>query len=467
MRVNSGTYLILLLWSVTVFSCSEVDLNDTSDVSEEITAVTGGPNILIILADDLGYGDIKSYNPGTEAITPEIDKLIESGVRFTNAYVTSSICGPSRAALMTGKYPQRFGFEDNIGPFRQSAETVPGIPLNEKIIPEYLKDAGYTTGLIGKWHLGEEDKRMYPIYRGFDEYFGFLGGASGYNIGENTNRTLLRDAIPVESEDEYLTDAFGREAVSFLENHKEDKFFLYLSFNAVHTPLKATDYYLSKFSDIADEDRRTALAMNYAMDVNIGKVMDKLEELGLEENTLVFFFSDNGGYPGHNYSDNSPFRGGKTEMWEGGIHIPFSVSWKGQINPGAVFSEPVCAFDILPTILSFQNKLQTGMPTLDGVDLMPFILGEKSGSPHSTLYWRQNKQWAMREGNWKLIKPKGQDEMELYDLSVDKEEQNNVAGNNADRVNTMMAKHESWASNLMDPQWGWQKGIDGDYKKED
>ena len=466
MKKKSNIYLVFLLFSIALFSCSQVDLQENDEDTTEITAEGTGPNILIILADDLGYGDISSFNQGTEAITPEMDKLVESGVRFTNAYVTSSICGPSRAALMTGQYPQRFGFEDNIGPFRQSAETVPGIPLDKKIMPEYLQDAGYVTGLIGKWHLGEEDTRMYPNYRGFDEFFGFLGGASGYSIGDNPQRNLLRDGIPVNEENEYLTDAFGREAVNFLENHKEDRFFLYLSFNAVHTPLKATTEYLSKFSHIADEDRRIALAMNYAMDVNIGKVMKTLNELGLEENTLVFFYSDNGGYPGHNYSDNTPFRGGKTEMWEGGIRIPFSMSWKGKINPGTTFNEPVCAFDILSTALSFQNQLLSGLPTFDGVDLLPFIKGEKSGAPHPVLYWRQNKQWAMREGNWKLIKPKGQDEMELYDLSVDKEEQNNVAGSNADRVSSMLSRHESWASELMEPQWGWQKGIDGDYKKE-
>lgn len=457
------SFPIILFSIVLLCSCRKSEIGEEID---EVVIDKNNPNILVILADDLGYGDIQSFYADSEALTPEMDKLVESGVRFANAYVTSSICGPSRAALMTGKYPQRFGFEDNIGPFRQSSEIVPGIPLNEKVMPEYLKDAGYITGLIGKWHLGDEDVNMYPNRRGFDEFFGFLGGASGYQIGNNPQRNLLRNGVSVNNEDEYLTDAFGREAVSFIEKHKDEKFFLYLSFNAVHTPLKAIEEYLSKFSHIADENRRTMLAMNYAMDVNIGKVMDKLNELRLEENTLIFFYSDNGGYPGHNYSENTPFRGGKTEMWEGGIRIPFSMSWKGQITPNTVFQEPVCAFDILPTALSFQNLLQMGSNSFNGVDLLPFISGEKSGSPHPTLYWRQNKQWAMREGNWKLIKPKGQDEIELYDLLLDKEEQNNVAAKNSSRITSMLAKHDSWSSTLMPPQWGWQKGIDGNYKKE-
>ncbi|RLD86621.1 MAG: sulfatase [Bacteroidetes bacterium] len=446
-----------------LLSCSESDIMEGD--KENIVA-NKSPNILVILADDLGYGDIQSFNTGSEAVTPEMDKLVEGGVRFTNAYVTSSICGPSRAALMTGKYPQRFGFEDNIGPFRQSAETVPGIPLNEKMLPEYLKDAGYATGLIGKWHLGEEDVNMYPNKRGFDEFFGFLGGASGYEIGNNPQRNLLRNGIPVTQEDEYLTDAFGREAVHFIENHKDEKFFLYLSFNAVHTPLKASENYLEKFSGIADEKRRTALAMNYAMDVNIGKVMNKLNELGLKKETLVIFYSDNGGYPGKNYSDNFPFRGGKTEMWEGGIRIPFAIQWEGEIVPNTIFTKPVSALDILPTILSLNTNVGNVFNEFDGVDLLPFIQGEKAEAPHSTLFWRQNKQWAIREGDWKLIKPKGQDEMELYNLSVDKEEQNNIASQNANRVNAMLAKHEQWTTKLMQPQWGWQKGIDGNYKKE-
>lgn len=461
---TTGIILLLIISGIFLISCNEDEIPKENEEEKVVEKTT--PNILIILADDLGYGDIKSFSPASEAFTPEMDKLVKSGIRFTNAYVTSSICGPSRAALMTGKYPQRFGFEDNIGPFRQSADVVPGIPLNEKVMPEFLKETGYVTGLIGKWHLGDEDQKMYPNERGFDEFFGFLGGASGYNIGNNPQRNLLRDGIPVEQENEYLTDAFGREAVSFLENHQNDKFFLYLSFNAVHTPLRATEEYLSKFSHVVDENRRTMLAMNYAMDVNIGKVMDKLKELNLEEKTLVFFYSDNGGYPAKNYSENTPFRGGKTEMWEGGIRIPFAMSWKGQINPNSVFNEPVCSFDILPTVLSFQSPLQIGSKNFDGVDLLPFILGEKAEAPHNTLYWRQNHQWAIREGKWKLIKPKGQDEMELYDLSVDKEEQYNVAAGNLNLVNAMLAKHDSWTSTLMEPQWGWQKGIDGDYKKE-
>lgn len=455
-------YIFILALSTLLCSCTKTELVD--EIHEE--TIENAPNIVIILADDLGYGDVECFSPGSEALTPEMDKLAKSGVRFTNAYVPSSICGPSRAAMMTGRYPQRFGFEDNIGPFRQSEETIPGIPLNEKIMPEYLKDLGYVTGLIGKWHLGDEVDNMYPNKRGFDEFFGFLGGASGYLIGNNPQRNLLRDGAPVKQESEYLTDAFGREALTFLENHKDEKFFLFLSFNAVHTPLKATEEDLEKFSHIYDEKRRTMLAMNYAMDKNIGKVVNKLKELGLEENTLLIFYSDNGGYPGKNHSENTPFRGGKTEMWEGGVRIPFVMSWKGKIPSNVTYHKMISSIDILPTVLSFQNRLQFNFSNVDGVNLLPFINGEKTNSPHPILYWRQNRQWAIREDKWKLIKPKGQDEMELYDLSVDKEEQNNIAASNANLVNTLVEKHNKWASKMMEPQWGWQKGINGNYKKE-
>ncbi|NOR73680.1 MAG: sulfatase-like hydrolase/transferase, partial [Draconibacterium sp.] len=363
------------------------------------------PNIIVIIADDLGNADVGYHNQETEIPTPNIDKLAAAGVSFTSGYVMAPVCGPSRAALLSGRYQQSFGFVDNPGPFRASPDVVPGIPTTVKILPEYLKEHGYVTGMFGKWHVGGEsgEDKYFPTNRGFDEFYGFMGGASSYFVEENTKMTLFRQEQPVENEPQYLTDALSREAVDFIERQQNKPFFVYLPFNAVHGPLQAPDSLIDKFSFVENESRRKLCAMQYNMDKAIGEVLNKLDELNLTENTLIFFISDNGGKIKGNYSYNTPYNGQKGTLYEGGIRLPFCIRWPGKIAESSVYNKPVCSMDILPTILNILDDNAVNSSEITGKNLLPFILGEKENEPHDILYWWINKQWAVRDTEWKLV----------------------------------------------------------------
>src|SRR5262245_6447241 len=306
------------------------------------------PNILIILADDLGYADV-GFHGCKDIPTPNIDSIARNGVRCTNGYVSGPYCSPTRAGLLTGRYQQRFGHEFNPG------GGTAGMPVDQVTLADRLKKAGYATGLVGKWHLGSAPQ-FHPQKRGFDEYFGFLGGQHAY-FPEKGNKAdpILRGTEPVD-EQEYLTDAIARESVAFIERHKKEPFFLYMAFNAVHTPMHATDKYLKRVANISDVKRHIYAAMLSAADDAVGAVLAKLKEAGLEENTLIFFFSDNGGPTMKgttiNGSRNEPLRGSKRQTLEGGIRVPFAVQWKGKLPAGKVYDKPVIQLDIQPTALA-------------------------------------------------------------------------------------------------------------------
>ncbi|NBS91392.1 sulfatase, partial [bacterium] len=263
------------------------------------------PNIIIIVADDLGYADLGIH--GCKDIhTPHIDSIAKNGVRCTSGYVSGPYCSPTRAGLLTGRYQQRFGHEFNPGPAGNNSPSF-GLSLDETTLPQLLKNAGYKTGMVGKWHLGSTEK-FNPINRGFDEYFGFLGGANSYTDGKTIVSNIVRGTKTVE-EKEYLTDAFAREAVAYVDKQKKDPFFLYLAFNAVHTPLQASPKHDIDIDKIPNPNRRTYASMLFAMDDAIGKLLLKLDKENLTENTLIFFISDNGGPEGVNFSDNGPLKG--------------------------------------------------------------------------------------------------------------------------------------------------------------
>ncbi|MFA7005083.1 MAG: sulfatase-like hydrolase/transferase, partial [Verrucomicrobiia bacterium] len=353
------------------------------------------PNILLIVVDDMGYSDV-GFHGCKDIPTPNLDALAASGVRFTNGYVSGPYCSPTRAGLMTGRYQTRFGHEFNPGANQ-------GLPLTEKTIADRLKAAGYITGCVGKWHLGSLPE-MHPQKRGFDEFFGFLGGAHSYFDAGG----ILRGTEQVKELD-YTTDAFSREAVAFIDRHRTNAkpWFLYLAFNAVHTPMQADDARLAKFAGIADKTRRTYAAMMCAMDEAVGHVRMKLADAGLEKNTLVTFISDNGGptMPGVtvNGSCNDPLRGSKRTTLEGGIRVPFVVAWPGRVKPG-VFQQPAIQLDLHVTALAVAGVDVKPEWKLDGVNLLPFLSGEKSGSPHAALYWRFGEQMAIRAGDYKLVR---------------------------------------------------------------
>ena len=413
------------------------------------------PNILIIVGDDMGYADV-GFHKCPDIPTPNLDALAASGVRFTNGYVSGPYCSPTRAAMLTGRYQQRFGHEFNPGGAQ-------GMPVTETTLADRLKAAGYATGLVGKWHLGSQEA-MQPLRRGFDEFFGFLGGAHSYFQPAG----FLRGAEPVKELD-YATDAFGREACAFIERHNGKPWFLYLAFNAVHTPMDATDERLAKFPNVADKQRRTYDAMMLAMDEAIGSVRAKLVATGQEQNTLVAFISDNGGptMPGVtiNGSRNEPLRGSKRTTLEGGVRVPFVVSWPGHVKPG-VYDQPAIQLDLHATALAVAGVDAKPEWKLEGVNLLPFLSGEKSGAPHDALYWRFGEQMAVRAGDFKLIRydvnadthtggrSQGVTATKLYNLASDIHEDNDLAAAMPEKVKELQAKWDAWNQSNVKPLWG-------------
>jgi arylsulfatase A-like enzyme len=420
------------------------------------------PNIVLIVADDLGFGDL-SVHRCKDIQTPHIDSLATNGIRATNGYVSGPYCSPTRAGLMTGRYQQRFGHEFNPGPISSDSDEY-GLALTETTLPQLLRESGYATGLVGKWHLGHKDV-FQPPSRGFDEFFGFWGGSHSYLKDlRNSENPIVRGREPV-AEPAYLTDAFAREAVDFIDRHKARPFFLYYAFNAVHNPAESTDEYRARFESIADEKRRTYASMLSAMDDAIGDVLAKLEAEQLTERTLIFFISDNGGPEKVNFSDNGPFRGAKATTWEGGIHVPFLVQWKGRLRAGTTYEQPVIQLDIFPTVLAAAGINPPAAIKLDGVNLLPHLTGDNTSVPHDSLYWRFGGQVAIRCGDWKLVKATpegGQNDFrgdstlagaQLYNLKDDIGEQTNVAAQHPDLVQRLSDDWNAWNAELAAPAW--------------
>jgi arylsulfatase A-like enzyme len=412
------------------------------------SAVHAKPNILIIVGDDMGYADI-GVQGCKDIPTPHIDSIAKNGVRCTNGYVSGPYCSPTRAGLMTGRYQQRFGHEFNPGPPPEGPDV--GLPLTETTLAKRLKDAGYKTGMVGKWHLGSE-RKFHPMSRGFEEYFGFLGGSHPYflNQGDQPNNPVLR-GFESADEKEYLTDAFAREATAFIDRHAKDNWFLYLTFNAVHTPMNATDKYLERFKDVSDPQRRTYCGMMSAMDDAIGAVLRKLDENRLTDNTLIFFVSDNGGPP-VNASSNGPLHGHKAQTWEGGIRVPYLVQWKGTLPAGKTYGQPVIQLDFAPTCLAAAG-VETKDAQFDGVDLLPYLQNKVTAPPHETLYWRFGPQMAIRHGNYKLVKAAGNDKPELYDLAADIGETKDLSTEKAAVYKDLQARYDAWNKTLVEPRW--------------
>jgi arylsulfatase A-like enzyme len=411
------------------------------------------PNVIVIVADDLGYAEVNCQQP-QEVPTPRIASIGRNGVCFTNGYVSCPVCSPTRAGLLTGRYQQRFGHEFNPGPPARAQEEF-GLPLTEITLADRLKKAGYATGMVGKWHLGYKPA-YFPLKRGFDEYFGFLGGAHSYVDSQaDQNNLIYRGNQPV-GEKQYLTDAFGREAVAYIDRHKMQPFFLYLTFNSVHAPLQAPDKYLSRFASIGDEKRRKFSAMLSAMDDNVGMVLDKLAAEKLEEKTLVFFIADNGGPTPSTTSRNNPLHGFKAQVWEGGIRVPYMVQWKGTLPAGKVFDHPVISLDIVPTAVAAAGQAVTSDHPVDGVDLLPYLKGQKTDRPHETLYWRFGEQWAIRHGDMKLLKP-ADGGVGLFDLAQDVGEHRDLSAEKPDVAKKLEQQWRQWDAELQSPKWERQR----------
>jgi len=425
------------------------------------------PNIVLIVSDDLGYADLGIHG-SPDIRTPNIDRLAREGIRFTDAYVSGPYCSPSRAGLMTGRYPQRFGYE-----FNPDGSPHYGLPPTETTIAEKLRATGYRTALLGKWHLGSAS-RLQPLRRGFEEFYGFLGGdhsytrVAGIDVGTDMPDPLLDGMNPAPSLT-YLTDTLGDRAVDYIERHASEPFFLYLAFNAAHTPLEAPEKYLARFANIADPRRRTYAAMVSAMDDAIGRTLAALRDQELEEQTLVIFLNDNGGptmpTTTVNGSSNAPLRGSKRQTWEGGIRVPFIISWKGHIEPGQVDRRPVIQLDVVPTALA-AARVETKASGYDGVNLLPYLTGKAAGPPHDVLYWRFGGMMAIRRGDWKLVKTREGPLVDvdpsvlhdlsgagLYNLAEDIGETRNRATERPDKVKELGDLWRRWNSQLANPSW--------------
>ncbi|AMX02897.1 sulfatase [Microbulbifer thermotolerans] len=421
------------------------------------------PNIVLILADDAGYNDFGFQ--GSEVMqTPNLDKLAAEGIRFTQGYVSDATCGPSRAGLMTGKYQQRFGYEEiNVPGFMSENSALKGaemgLPLEQKTMAEYLKDRGYRTAMIGKWHLGDAD-RYHPLKRGFDEFYGFRGGDRSYfkydeanplgNVEAAFDKKLERGFGHYEEHEGYLTDVLADEAVDFIGKNRDKPFFVYLAFNAVHTPMEALEEDMRRFPQLSGK-RRELAAMTLAMDRGIGRVMDQLEQLRLTENTIVVFSNDNGGPSDKNGSSNYPLAGTKSNHLEGGLRVPFLMRWPEKLAGGVDYDFPVSTLDLLPTFYEAAGG-EKYASVLDGVNLIPYLTGEKRGRPHQTLFWKKETRAVIRDSDWKLIRYPDRP-AELYNLAEDIGEQNDLAAVHPQRVRSMFKKLFAWELTLQRPLW--------------
>ncbi|GAB4399771.1 MAG: sulfatase-like hydrolase/transferase [Microscillaceae bacterium] len=459
------------------------------------------PNIIIILADDLGKTDISLYG-SPHLQTPWMDSLGLKGATFTEAYVTAPICSPSRAALLTGRYQQRFGYEyqpqnrylrnrlEYLGvkyfldtdfwtlsegmsfPDRENM-TRQGLPPEEITLADLLKKQGYHTGIIGKWHLGHHQPFL-PNHRGFDYQYGFY---EAFSLFADTNAVgivnqrhpdfsdphiwgqgregtcAIRRNDEIIEEKEYLTFAIAREARQFITKHQKQPFFLYLPFNAPHTPFQVTKAYFDRFVHVKDRNKRVYYAMIQALDDAIGQIVQHLRELGLEKNTLICFASDNGGASYTYATDNAPLKGGKMTNFEGGINIPMMMYWPGVIPAGQEITYPVTVMDFFATAIGLAQADLPQDRTYDGQDLLPLLTQAKQAAPHKALFWRTDFNRAVRKGPWKLILNLHQGDTLLYHLTQDKTEHINRARQHPDMIRQLLRAYQEWEKGLEAPRW--------------
>lgn len=422
------------------------------------------PNLIVIMTDDMGYADV-GFNGCLDIPTPAIDRIANEGIRFTQGYVSFPVCGPSRAGFLTGRYQDRFGFTTN--PSIDPNNSISGLPVEEETMAQVLRKADYKSAIVGKWHMGT-NAVFHPLERGFDYFYGFLSGGHNYYPEELTLNSLsevsskwgwyrtkiIENTTPVETDD-YLTDELSDAAVRFINRQVDDDqhFMLYLAYNAPHTPLQATEKYLSRFPNIPNERRKTYAAMISAVDDGVDRVLRALDKAGIDNNTIVVFLSDNGG-ASNNASDNGILRGRKGDLFEGGIRVPFAIRWKGVIPNGQTYNNPISSLDIMATIVAQADVKVNPLRPLDGVNLIPYLTGLNAGEPHDYLFWRKWEQNAMaiRHGNNKLVAniQQEQNPPELFDLSLDEAETNNIKSKEEDTYQSLLTEWQKWNDQLKD-----------------
>jgi arylsulfatase A-like enzyme len=417
------------------------------------------PNIIHIVADDLGWKDV-GFNGCADIATPNLDRLAAGGAKLEQFYV-QPMCTPTRAALLTGRYPFRYGLQTAVIP----SVSAYGLDTAERLLPQCLKEAGYATAIIGKWHLGHADRAYWPRQRGFDYQYGPLIGEIDYFTHEEHGvLDWYRDNEPVR-EAGYATQLLGSDAVRFIEAQSPDRpFYLYLAFNAPHTPYQAPADYVARYSSIPDPTRRTYAGMVTCLDDEIGRVVAALDRKGLRSNTLILFHSDNGGTKNAMFAgvmadvskvsipcDNGPYRDGKASLFEGGTRVGAIANWPGHIRPGTV-AGLIHAVDLLPTLAGLAGASTAGCKPLDGTDVWATI-AEGAPSPRTEIVYNVEPfRAALRQGDWKLIwRTTLPSSVDLYDLSTDPFEQRNLAAERPEQVAAMQQRIEALAKEAAKP----------------
>lgn len=409
------------------------------------------PNILIFYLDDMGWAQPGAYG-GKMAPTPNMDALAAGGVRFTNGYSSGCVCSPGRVGLMTGRYQARTGHDAN--PTRAGRELL----LSETTLAQHLKTAGYTTGIVGKWHLGDTSPEFMPTARGFDFAMGTVG-----NLGEGRGPSFYRGKELMEdlAGAPVTSPVYARESVSFMEANQAKPWLLMLSFNAVHSPHVASEKWLEKFKHLPKHDAAYA-ALAAEADEAIGTVMTKLRELKQEENTLIFLISDNGG--AYQNAEMGGLRGHKWFVWEGGIRVSWMAAWKGHIPAGRVSDEPVIQLDVLPTALAAAGAT-TSIP-LDGVNLLPLLEGKADKLAPRELYFRFGVQQAVRQGDWKLVKASKDMQPMLVNLATDPGEQTDLIAKEPEKAQALQKLFDQWNATMQPPRWEDQRWNGEESRKE-
>lgn len=440
------------------------------------------PNILVILCDDLGYNDV-GFNGSKDITTPSLDKLANNGTVFSSAYVAHPFCGPSRAALMTGRYPHPINSQFNLPP---NSETIgKGIPLSETFMSKLLQESGYYTGAIGKWHLGSIEK-YHPNNRGFDDFYGFLGGGhnyfpeqyrAAYEKQKKAGREVIFEyLLPLEhngvnvASDKYVTDELSDEAVRFITEarDKEKPFFLYLAYNAPHTPLEAKKEDEAKFTHIKDKYRRTYAAMVYAVDRGVSNVVETLKSNGQFDNTLIVFLSDNGGKVSKG-ANNYPLREGKGSTCEGGFRVPMFFHWPGQIPAGKTFEHPVSALDFYPTFAALAGAQIPENKILDGKDVMSNVKDGSNPRKGEMIYVCRHREGytdvGARRDNWKALKIEKKP-WQLINLDTDISESNDLSKDHPELLKEIVQETEKWSKTHIQPEWWHDKATGIEWKEK-
>lgn len=483
---------IITLYSFTILlmsSCNttkqgvETTKKETKQVATKKVETPKRPNIIMVLCDDLGYSDV-GFNGAKDIKTPALDALATSGTKFTSAYVPHPFCGPSRAGIMTGRYAHTIGAQFNLPP---NSETIgEGIDLNEKFMSKMLQESGYRTGLVGKWHLGAIEK-YHPNNRGFDDFYGFLGGGHNYHPKDYKTKyakakergakviwdylsPLEHNGKEVTNDNEYLTDVLSNQGVRFIQesSKKDNPFFLFMSYNAPHTPLEAKKEDIEVFSNIKNKNRRIYAAMVYAVDRGVHKLVESLKASGEYENTLIIFYSDNGGRKDKG-ATNYPLKEGKGSVYEGGYRVPMFFHWKGVVPEGRIYSNPISALDLYPTFAKLADANIPSSKTLDGKDMWDNFMMNKEVRTGDNIFTMRHRNGfsdvGVRNGKWKAVKAYRQ-KWKLFDIEKDISESEDISSSHPTILKKLVTDAEQWSKTHIQPKWWHNKKTGDDWKSD-